>query len=73
MSEEGGLELLDDVFLAAASLASNSPTFAAKALSWPRSSSQSGHPFPSFMAADSSESAKIHKHQFQTREQLPEA
>jgi len=43
---------------------------AAKAISSPRSNSQSGHPLLSLIEADSTKSAKIQKHQFQSREQL---
>ena len=84
MSEEGGLELLEEFFVAAASLAVTSSSFAVVSSSCLTTASnfrsnsakrrsqrsQSGHPFPVLMVADSNQYRRFHEYQFQTREQL---
>src|SRR6056297_732862 len=91
MSDEGGLELFEEFFVAAANLAVTSSSFAvvSSSLAVVSSSclttasnfrsnsakrrsqrSQSGHPFPVLMVADSNQYRRFHEYQFQTREQL---
>ena len=71
MSEDGGLELLVEFFIAAANFRSNSSKRACKSASPFSRRSQFGHPLPLLMAVKSNGHPQMHKHQFQIREQLP--